>query len=142
MKIPKAFVLIAVVIIAGVAGAAATVAITAGATGSNVTYYACLTKDGGLNHVGVTSPTKCASTATVISWNAQGSTGAIGPQGPQGLAGAQGPVGPTGAAGPGQQSEVFNLPSDLTQPVTMALGQGSYSFTIPSSHSSSLAMAA
>lgn len=80
MKIPKALVLMVVAMIAGVAGAGLTAAINAGATGGNVTYFACL-KAGKLTSVGTAPPT-CASTATQISWGSQG------PQGVQGLAGS------------------------------------------------------
>ena len=79
MEIPKAVLLIAVAMIAGAAGAGLTAAVNAGASGGNVTYYACL-KSGKLTSVG-TAPPACAGTAMQIS---------RGSQGPQGIQGLQG----------------------------------------------------
>jgi len=83
MRIPRSIVLLAVGVIAGatiVTGVA--VSLTAGASGSSITYYACL-KSGRLTHVGGTAPT-CSSTATPISWSS------VGPQGPPGTNGSNG----------------------------------------------------
>jgi hypothetical protein len=63
----------------------ATAAVDAGASGSSVTYYACL-KSGKLTDVGTSSPT-CKSGAALISWSSQG---------PQGLPGANGTDGTNG----------------------------------------------
>lgn len=54
----------------------ATVAVTAGATNTNTTYYACLTS-GSLSSVGTSTP-KCKSPGTVITWNQTGPAGAAG----------------------------------------------------------------
>jgi len=97
MRKPKAFVLVAVATIAGVAGAGLTAVVTAGASGSSVTYYACLSTRGGLSKVGTTAPT-CTSKQSQISWGSQG------PQGIQGIQGAIGPQGPQGPAGPTQNT--------------------------------------
>jgi hypothetical protein len=71
-----------------------TVAVTAGATGTNTTYYACLA-NGKLTKVGTAAPT-CASPATAISWNQTG------PQGPAGntiLSGSTAPSSTIGLVG-------------------------------------------
>ena len=66
------------VVVAGAVAAAALAvgafALTAGATGTNATYYACL-KGGTLSNVGTKTPT-CTSPATEISWNQTGPAGA------------------------------------------------------------------
>jgi hypothetical protein len=66
-------------------------------------YYGCITPESALVGVGVgEAPTNhCAGTDVLISWNAQGQSGAPGEQGPQGDPGAQGEQGPPGA--PGEQ---------------------------------------
>src|SRR6516162_743092 len=59
------------VAISALAAAGLTFGVTeASASGPNVTYYACLNK-GKLSLVGTTVPV-CPSTASVISWNSQG----------------------------------------------------------------------
>jgi uncharacterized protein YjbI with pentapeptide repeats len=57
----------------------------AGASGSNTTYYACLSTRGTLSKVGTVAPT-CKTGTTQISWNSTG------PQGPPGATGPQGPA--------------------------------------------------
>jgi type VI protein secretion system component Hcp len=69
---------------AGSLGVGMTLALSAGASGSSTTYYACL-KSGKLSAVGTVAPT-CGGTATQISWDAQGPAGAPGAQGPVGQA--------------------------------------------------------
>jgi hypothetical protein len=54
--------------------------------------HACVKKVGGAVRI-VSATTKCASTETAMSWNAQGPQGIAGPRG------AQGPVGPAGEKG-------------------------------------------
>jgi len=90
-------ILAAVAIAVGLLGSATYGAVQlANAAGTGTTYYACLSTKGALSKVGTTSPTTCAKTAAVISWN---SVGPQGPQGPQGAVGPQGPTGPQGPAG-------------------------------------------
>jgi hypothetical protein len=67
---------VAAVVATALISTGVTVAVTAGATATNTTYYACL-NNGKLSNVGTTAPT-CASPATAISWNQTG------PQGPAG----------------------------------------------------------
>ena len=49
----------------------------AGATGTNIVYYACLSSTGTLSHVGTTKPTTtiCPAPSKVIFWNSQGPAG-------------------------------------------------------------------
>ncbi|HWD95965.1 MAG TPA: hypothetical protein VG246_06065 [Acidimicrobiales bacterium] len=70
-----------------------------------VNYSACLssiTKT--LSKVTIDGTPKCSAHSRVISWDAQGPSGATGPAGPQGTTGATGPAGggsgATGPAGP------------------------------------------
>ena len=87
-KLPRGIVLLAVGVLAGATLATgATVAIEAGASGTSTNYYACLSTKGALSKVGLTSPTTCPKTSTVINWDSQG------PQGIQGVQGLQGPAG-------------------------------------------------
>lgn len=73
----------------------------AGATGTSVTYYACLSTTGTLSKVGTVNPRPhCPIGSHWISWNSIGPQGATGPVGPTGPTGTQGPQGPAGAAGP------------------------------------------
>ncbi len=65
---------VAAVVATALLSVGVTVAVTAGATGSNPTYYACL-NGGKLSSVGTTTPT-CTSPATLISWNQTGPAGA------------------------------------------------------------------
>jgi collagen triple helix repeat protein len=72
---------------------------------ADTTYYACVSRGGGLDLVS-TSPRTCPAGESLISWNEagpqgpQGPQGSPGPQGPAGPAGAVGAVGPAGPAGP------------------------------------------
>jgi type VI secretion system secreted protein Hcp len=87
-----------------VAAVGTTAAITAGATGTGPSYFACL-KSGRLSSVGTNAPT-CPSGGTQISWDAQG------PPGTTGSTGSQGPVG---------QSSVVNVPSSVACPTPGAV---------------------
>ena len=106
----------------------ATAAIDAGASGPNVTYYACLSTTGKLSKVGTTAPT-CTGTSTQISWNSQGATGATGAPGATGAQGPAGPQGPAGATvntctsppGPGLNFSVCTL-SSVNWPATHLAG--------------------
>jgi hypothetical protein len=60
--------------VGGAALAIGAVTLTAGAAGTNTTYYACL-NGGKLSSVGTKAPT-CTSPATLISWNQTGPAGA------------------------------------------------------------------
>ena len=67
--------LVTVAVLAGaIGGVGATMAIEAGASGSNTAYYACLSTKGALSKVGTTSPI-CPSSSTVINWNQTGPQG-------------------------------------------------------------------
>ena len=96
MNIPKTFAVATVALIAGAAGATLPYVhlsvLSAGATATSTTYYACLARSGLLIDVGTTAPT-CPGGSTLISW------GSVGPQGPAGATGPQGPAGPPGSAG-------------------------------------------
>ena len=105
MNIPKTFAVATVALIAGAAGATLPYVhlsvLSAGATATSTTYYACLARSGLLIDVGTTAPT-CPGGSTLISWGSvgpQGPAGATGPQGPAGATGPQGPAGPPGSAG-------------------------------------------
>ncbi|MFZ2056781.1 MAG: hypothetical protein WAV54_05185 [Acidimicrobiales bacterium] len=80
-----------------VAGATFGAVQIAGATGTSVTYHACLLK-GVLSKVGTATP-RCPAGSTVIYWNSTGPQGARGPQGFKGATGARGLTGATGATG-------------------------------------------
>jgi type VI secretion system secreted protein Hcp len=82
--IKKARVLVVVGVVVAAVTAGATLAVTAGASTSGTTYYACL-RSGKLIDVGAAAPT-CPGTSQQISWNSQGSPGPTGPQGPVGQA--------------------------------------------------------
>jgi type VI secretion system secreted protein Hcp len=93
MKTAKPIVLLLVAVIAGAAFATGiTAVVTGAASGTNTTIYGCVSKAGRLSNVGTTAPT-CASTATPLSWNSQGTPGAAG------APGAQGPVGQASVVG-------------------------------------------
>lgn len=80
---PRTFLMLVCAAILGASLATGvTMAVTAGANGPNVTYYACL-KSGKLSSVGTSAPT-CKRNATQINWNS------IGPQGPSGSGGLHG----------------------------------------------------
>ncbi len=74
MSLPRTLRVAVAAAVAGAALAVGAVALTAGATGTNATYFACL-KGGTLSNVGTKVPT-CASPATEISWNQTGPAGA------------------------------------------------------------------
>ncbi len=149
MKLTKSLKVVVVTAVASATiavGAAA--AMTAGASGSGTTYYACL-GSGKLKSVGTTAPT-CSGSATQISWNSAGPTGATGPQGvpgatnydlaqqngyqgslsqwlasligPQGPTGATGPAGPQGTQGPSGTSQVYSAeaPNGFTSAVELS----------------------
>ena len=110
MRSPKTLVLMSAAVVAAViAGASLATGVTAadthGSSGSNTTYYACLSKAGALSKVGTTSPDCDHKGSSIISWNSQGPpgadgvAGATGPQGPAGSTGPQGAKGDTGATG-------------------------------------------
>jgi len=81
MKVPKHLVTLVVGILAGgIVAVGATAAVEASASGTNVTYYGCLSTRGALSKVGTVSPV-CTATAHVINWD---STGTQGPPGPAG----------------------------------------------------------
>jgi len=79
-------------------------AVMAGATTSNSApwkYSACLgASSKTLSRVTINGTPKCPSHTRLITWNAQGPSGAIGPAGPAGPQGPQGPAGPAGPQGP------------------------------------------
>lgn len=76
---------------------AAGIASAAGGT----TFYACLTRGGGLYNVVLSPslPQSCKQGDTAISWGQEGPVGPAGPAGPQGPQGPTGPAGPQGPAG-------------------------------------------
>lgn len=79
MRVPKQLSTIVIAAaVAGVVSFGAGAVVEASATGSSVTYQACLSSRGALSKVGTVTPT-CPSASTVISWNS------IGPAGPAGL---------------------------------------------------------
>ncbi len=79
MRVPKQLGTIAIAAaVAGVVSFGAGAVVEASATGSNVTYQACLSSKGALSKVSATVTPTCPATATVISWN---STGPAGPAG-------------------------------------------------------------
>ncbi len=69
----------------------------------STTYFACLSKDGGVLHdVTTVAAPKCSANDTDVRWSQIGPMGPVGHRGPAGRAGrtgARGPAGPTGAAG-------------------------------------------
>ena len=88
MRVPKQLGTIAIAAaVAGVVSFGAGAVVEASATGSSVTYQACVSKTGAMSKVGTVTPT-CPATSHVISWNSQGPQGDIGPQGAQGPQGA------------------------------------------------------
>jgi hypothetical protein len=115
MKRPKVLMVAVAIVLAG--GAAATAAVSADASGSNVTYFACL-KSGKLTAVSTTAPT-CNAPATQISWNSAGSAGPAGPTGPTGPQGAPGPQGLSSA-----QYVGVNSYADTVTPTSSAPVQG------------------
>jgi len=74
-----------------------TAAVTASASVTPKTYFACL-KDGNLSHVALKKP-KCPAKSKVISWSNVGPAGAPGLQGEVGPSGAPGPAGSDGSNG-------------------------------------------
>ena len=64
-------------------------AVNAGASGTSVTYYACLTA-GTLSKVGKVAPSCTATGSKMISWDSVGPAGATGTAGPAGADGAPG----------------------------------------------------
>ena len=72
--------------VAGVVSFGAGAVVEASATGSSVTYQACVSKTGAMSKVGTLTPT-CPATSHVISWNQQGVQGLTGDTGPQGPGG-------------------------------------------------------
>ncbi len=72
--------------VAGVVSFGAGAVVEASATGSSVTYQACVSKTGAMSKVGTVTPT-CPATSHVISWNQQGVQGLTGDTGPQGPGG-------------------------------------------------------
>ncbi len=93
MDIPKTLAVATVALIAGATLPYVHLSVlSAGATATSTTYYACLTRSGLLIDVGTAAPT-CPGGSTLISW------GSVGPQGPAGATGPQGPAGPPGSAG-------------------------------------------
>jgi Collagen triple helix repeat (20 copies) len=87
--------------VAAVAAGGSGVALATTQGSSNV-YQGCLNHNlGALYNVEVnpTTPPRCLSRDTVISWNQTGPAGAAGPQGPKGDTGPAGAVGPQGAKG-------------------------------------------
>jgi len=121
MKISKTLAVAAVAAIAGASLATGvTLGVTAGAGGTSTTYYACLSSKGALSKVGTTSPTTCAKTSTVISWDS------VGPQGIQGVQGIQGP------RGPGASTTFANFvptPKGMSASPTLSLPSGTYVVT-------------
>jgi hypothetical protein len=91
-----------------------TAAVTAGASSSPKTFYACL-RGGTLSKVSTSTHT-CASGYKLVSWNAVG---------PQGL---QGPKGDTGPQGPGSQSTYapFDCTSGCQSSPSLALAAGDW----------------
>jgi uncharacterized protein YjbI with pentapeptide repeats len=116
---------VAVVLAVTALSIGATAAMDAGASGPNVTYFACLSSSGKLTKVGTTAPS-CTGSLTQISWNSQGATGATGATGVQGPTGPQGPAGATvntctSPPGPGLNFSVCTL-SGVIWPATHLAG--------------------
>jgi hypothetical protein len=87
MKVPKMFLMLACASILGATIATGiTMAVSAGASGTNTTYYGCVSAKGALSKVGGTPPT-CPGRSTQIAWNQVGPPGPTGPQGPAGSPG-------------------------------------------------------
>ena len=85
MRVPKQLGTIAIAAaVAGVVSFGAGAVVVASATGSSVTYQACVSKTGAMSKVGTVTPT-CPSTSHVISWNSQGPAGAPGTNGAPGI---------------------------------------------------------
>ena len=87
--------------VAGVMSFGAGAVIAAGASGSSVTYQACLSSTGALSKVSSSVTPKCPSASTLISWNSQGATGAPGAPGATGATGASGAIANTCTSPPG-----------------------------------------
>jgi len=87
--------------VAGVMSFGAGAVIAAGASGSSVTYQACLSSKGALSKVSSSVTPTCPSTSTLISWNSQGATGAPGAPGATGATGATGAIANTCTSPPG-----------------------------------------
>jgi hypothetical protein len=85
-------------------GSGLILATAAGSSPTPVTYYACLSKVGGvLYNVNSAAAPKCVLKDTSVSWSQVGPTGATGPigvTGPTGATGSSGPAGATGQIGP------------------------------------------
>ena len=87
MRVPKQLSTIVIAAaVAGVVSFGAGAVVEASATGSSVTYQACVSKTGAMSKVGTVTPT-CPATSHVISWNSQGPDGAPGTPGTPGANG-------------------------------------------------------
>ena len=77
----------------GFAAGSVAVGLSASATSNSITFYACSVKTTGVLSATSTKVPTCAKTATLVSWNSVGPTGATGPTGPQGPSGISLPSG-------------------------------------------------
>ena len=86
MRVPKQLgTIVIAAAVAGVVSFGAGAVVEASATGSSVTYQACLSSKGALSKVGSTVTPTCPATSHVISWNSQGPAGAPGADGVPGI---------------------------------------------------------
>ncbi len=113
-----------------------------------VRYSACLNvKSKTLSQVSINKTSKCAAHFKLISWNAQGPTGATGLQGatgatgPQGATGATGPQGATGATGPQGASGATGStgPQGVPGPAGTVLGFAEFYALMPGDNSATVA---
>jgi len=73
--------------------------VVASATGSSVTYQACLSSKGALSKVSSSVTPSCPATSRIISWDSQGPAGVPGTNGTPGSNGAPGTPGAQGVQG-------------------------------------------
>jgi hypothetical protein len=103
-------------LVGGVLAGGVVFGVSAAASSSNVTYYACLTSSKTLTGVGTTAPA-CKAPSKPISWNSAG------PQGIQGKAGTRGPQG--AAETDFTASGTYKVPDGVSEVQIEAWGGGS-----------------
>ncbi|MHB2029313.1 MAG: hypothetical protein ACYCPT_10915 [Acidimicrobiales bacterium] len=99
MRIPRIVSIFGAVLVLVMSGLAVASASTNSPSTTN--YSACLNPESKtLSQVSINATPVCRGITQLITWNAQGQTGAAGPAGPEGPQGPQGETGLTGPAGP------------------------------------------